>query len=143
MENQELRFHISKKTIKYVLKRENLKIVFFPTILLRVQYYHAIIKNLKISFSFLLSFYLPNHCDRGGNIFCCNRFGLLWSSMVSAKLFLCHNAYYFSINQCCGRVFVVYLQIFFLSYHPLISTPLWWGLYCVSQSHLRLGLFMQ
>ena len=62
LENQKLRFCISKKTIKYVLKRENLKILFFHAILLRVQYDHAIVKNLKISLAFLLSFYLRNHC---------------------------------------------------------------------------------
>ena len=62
LENQELRFCISKKTIKYVLKRENLKILFFHTFLFRVQYDHAIVKNLKISLAFLLSFYLRNHC---------------------------------------------------------------------------------
>ena len=62
LENQELRLCISKKSIKYVLKRENLKILFFHTILFRVQYDHAIVKNLKISLAFLLSFYLRNHC---------------------------------------------------------------------------------
>ena len=64
LENQELRFCNSKKTIKYVLKRENLKILFFHTILFRVQYDHAIVKNLNISLAFLLSFYFPNHCAR-------------------------------------------------------------------------------
>ena len=58
LENQELRFCISKKTTKYVLKRENLKILFFHTILFRVQYDNATVKNLKISFAFLVSFYL-------------------------------------------------------------------------------------
>ena len=33
--------------------------------------------------------------------------------------------------------------IFFMSYHPLIINPLWWGPYCVSQSLLCLGLFTQ